>query len=525
MTTQINIKNRKPKTKQQRKPKTHSFKVFHKNATNLALEKQNALLRQQMTFRRMNRNPTIIQNHQSISQFLPITQQLASLIKNPIHSKYPKPFTDANTQASFLLQDYMSHIGGFTVLTDFPEVTTEFPQAHGVFLYFTYGPTAWNYEYGTGPSVERAYRMWTIPLSSTDTPILNWTGTKYIPQYFTTTNYTTIRELCAAMRMVSAGFRVNSLVEVSTDSSIQFVQRFIPGQMRLVDWERWLDQNVLTPTSIDPYILSNPLRDTYANHQGGASRYNPFQQTWAQTMYWEHDALSSNSDEQSLNSHMLYYPYIYIKFNIGVEVSTLSETSISLPNNKNDLAFAAQVKSGKTGQLKQKLLEKYNADQSENKSESFHELDDDDVVFTTKTVTVATIKNKHGKSQNLIIKEQIDGKSSVTDTPWIRKYVFDFLSLEIKIWIEGLLNQPTALISWPSPSDMLWEKFVWWMSSRSNFPLVSDGNSFNGVIKKAGKFAKKNFNPRGLNKAVRYSVGMIGASKKGMTDIQTALMR
>lgn len=283
-----------------------------------------------------NKNKNFRQRLQSINQLRLNTipresVRYLNVVKNPIHCVVPAKIPDPSSKITYCFSSYTMQTGDLEVVQPWDD-TAEEPNAVALLLYLTYGPS----EY---PTAERlAWTLLTIPIAATGIPICENITSFDVPG-IKPTNYEAILNLINSIRLVGAGIRIKSATEVSTSSTDQFCRRFIAGQLRLGDFEAWTTPDAFIP--IGDIILNTLNWQEYGNSQGASSRYDPFQDKYAQMKFYEESSLTSSDDFAAFNTHDINFPFVYVEFNnpivpvLGNATSVATKYKLSRAFNNN----------------------------------------------------------------------------------------------------------------------------------------------------------------------------------------------
>lgn len=428
----------------------------------------------------------IMSNASSINQFQPFTRRYASLLKNPIHSNRPCKLPDLNTNPSLTFNDYIVTLGNTTI--DIATVAAS-PVSQAVIFYFSYGPTGLLLE-ATGDHALYPWRVFGIPINSSGQPIKNDNGTVLTPTIMTNANTNAILALVTQVRLIAGGLRVNSMNELTTNTDTQFVESFVAGQMKLKDFESWY---VPGNKDITPFILQQGDNAVFKNAEGASSRYCPFQANHDYlTSYFEDGVLTSTADNNNWNSEQLYFPYIYVKMHEDADVTTLDMKDYRPLFNKNQEKKQEEMF---TRLIRRELKE----------DDDFEDSPPVEHVFVEKVLNGRTI----------LVPKNVGDPVTYHITYPIR--------LEVKYWTECQVAIPTPLNIAKSPSEPNWDRFMWWINDSANFPRFTNGHSFNGFIRGATRFARKNLTRRKVRNGFNYATGMIGDVRTGLTDLSNSL--
>lgn len=490
----------------------------------------NAIKNAKNYVKRKSMRPPRVKRYPAVPRFIRETMWLRNLIMNPIHSERSAKLTDANKTNTTTFADFTILDGGINFTISVSDTLSTV--AVGVMIYLTYGPV----EFGTQStsSSSAAWRLAMTPINNDGKPILMQTPSANGTYAYEGNNHDQIWTLAESVRMVAAGLRVNSMVSFNTTTDTQFVTKFQAGQLRLADYETWLNGN----TSLAAILNSSTGWQRYSNTQGASALYSCLQKPdlWK---FFEKENLYFNAEPQAgLVTSNVYYPYVVAYFN-----EPITPTLTVIPKGVDPIEFVAQMNSSginqwnkkkvRVAETKQRLLLKNQKGEISNATTNASTINytNDD---SKEKLQFVDVKNKqfvveteekyeqdHQIDEKTIECKLINGRLvpiNTVEAIVASTYTFA-LTVEAKYWLEALPLQPTVIQSNPSPSDPNWEKFVWMMQDISNYPLVSDGHSFGDKLIRWGR---KNVNPNGVRKASKYIGGMVRSGKAGIADIQQA---
>lgn len=431
------------------------------------------------------------------------TLKYLSLVKNPIHTVWPAKITDMHNQPSYCLNDYYISNNGVAVEGTYDDIY----DAYGVVVYLTYGPN------GSGQINNVPYQVIMVPTGSSGNPILDSDGNVFRQL---TALYDDLLDQVNSMRLVAAGLRINSLIDVSTDSNSQYVTGFRPFQLELADFEKWIAGG--SGSSIDNYLLTTNQTALYYNKSGAASRYDPFQDP-DQLKYYTPGMLSDTNDEDQFNTHYLKFPGIYVTFSeaIAFDVGLLKV-------DKNTVNVIAKQK-----EFRRQQAIMYETLPNSNLNNNLHNVDqlsNDMINLKIDGDEIKSDKQESKTNDNIIDLYYSNGKYyRVHERKQVKadndgSYIFP-IKLEVKFWFEATVEYPSILLVTPSPMDRNFQQVVFWAKDKANFPLTSDGHSFkplNWVNKRFG-------NPKRVKRSSQWVSNMVRSTRQGANDIARAFYR
>jgi len=417
------------------------------------------------------------------------TRRYASLVKNPIHSRQPEKMPDLNTAPSLTFSDYIITMGATTIDI---ETVTPVTSCEAMIFFLTYGPTGL-LNGSVGDFAKYPWRVFAVPINSSGEPIKNDNGTVIRPTIMTNANTNAILALVTQMRLVAAGIRINSMNELTTDSDSQYVESFIPGEMTLRDFEFWYYAD--PPFDITASVLQAGNSGVFKNSQGAAARYMPLQANQGfLSSYYESGVLTSTADSNNWNAEQLYFPYIYVKLHQDAAITTMSLDGYKPIFNTNKVKKQQQM------------------------MQNFMELNDPERKYeemSSSPIEHVYLEKRLSNGNSILVPKDVG-------TPVVYHITFP-IRLEVKYWCECQVAIPTPLNISPSPSEQNWDRFIWWLHQKANFPRFTDGHSFTGLINRGARFARKNLTRRKVRNGFNYATGMIGDVRTGLSDLSGAL--
>lgn len=442
-----------------------------------------------------------------VRQRLPgVVSRYVNAVTDPVHLERAVKIPDLKEQPSHPFGDYIAFDNGCAPSFTAPDAIT--PNDLNVFLFvMTYGPN--EYVPTTGTRQSHNLSIWGV--NENGNPLFN-----DMANFISGNNYSQLWSFSAQIRLVSMGFKINSLIGMATNSDDQFVAKFITGQVQQGSLEQWANGG--SSQSISEILKAGLNYAVYENNQGASSLFNTMQNGVTTLFeYYPQAILATTNDDGNFNTHGLYYPYILVEFRqVITPVSlTMQDLSKKDPNNYTKLEQRAYDSIRyNCGTVQQKIDYLYkdttNYDLLKNTNwqrkfllEHRHndELKDDFVDFR-----VDSMKNHN--------------KYNVAVTT---SYTYALpITLDCRWWFECEVLQGNIIQALPSPVYYCWDELVARLSSPNAYAKTSDGHSFTDNWKRAMRYLKM-INPSNVRKVGNYSTNMIKSTKQAVLDVQRAL--
>jgi hypothetical protein len=441
-----------------------------------------------------------VNNNQSMKDF----KDWYDLVCDPIHTQYPAKIPDPIETETHNFNDFNMIDEEFVLGMSWDDETTP-PECDGVVFYMRYGPS----EILTTNVF--AYSVYAIPVNADGYAIKSTVDGVGLTQIEPTLYVKTWGEIDAA-RMVSMGFRVNSKVGISTDSTSQFVTKFFAFNMKMSDFEVWLyEEDDVSP--LVQMIMTVQDHQEYDNAEGAAARYNPLQSLSQQLAFYQEDNLKNSQDSGYFDTHGMSYPGIYVKFNQPIAVSGFGMLEKNLTKLTKDLFNMDGANDNSRLQHEISRLNRLIPKMKNVKPKRPHAHDKHTpqtrVPRHKRVCRFAALQQQIHDLEAKINDSKIDEFKSESKSEVVEQKVGEIIditwtfpiTIEVKYWLEATILLPSMFIAYPKPIDSNWYSNIAFVTARKD-RTTSNGKSFKKIFN-TGKKAYKTF-----NKVRRYAGGM-----------------
>jgi len=362
-------------------------------------------------------------------------------------------------------------------------------------FYVTYGPVY--ADQGVDQPNIYAWQIWIIPIDGNGQPMVDVVANQTYVQ--PTVNYTSIWDISVGARMVTYGFRINSLIDMATDSSDQFLAILYSFQYQFADFKSWLGGG----TNITNYIVN--LTDGYGrynNQQGASARFDSVQDQYLLFKMYDRDFLEAGqANNEVFSSDTMRFPAIYVRFQQPISTAL---TMLSGQNKKKVVIDKSEL-----NLLKNNIKGMDELITNCESSPFDHIINDDKLCQKDEKKEDEEILTFRRTSKGL---EQI-GLSVPAPYTFILP-----LKFEARFFVEAVLAVPTSLRPSPSPVYPKFDNIIMLTNNKNICPYWSDGHSFKNVM----KWLSKNITPKNVTRAGNYTAGMIRAGTGAYTNIMNA---